>query len=567
MGRLSFSAVKRLLDRRGSERMQYGDPDTLVCPRETETDMVVRYGSFAFALLLIAVAFYCRTRLLAVPLERDEGGFAYIGQQLLNGIPPYASGNMKALAGIHFAYALIMAFFGETAEGIHTGLMLVNATNIVLLFILARRLLSVEGAAVAMGTYALLSVDQSVSGVFAHATHFVVLFVLAGLLVLIAALETERRSLLFAGGACFGLAVLMKQHGIFFCIFAAGYLVVALHRENAKATHILSLLSVLVAGVFLPYLTVCLYMLASGVFSEFWFWTFRYSVEYATEIGLPQGLRNLVIMITEVTRNVLYLWVVAGVGLIASIYPGPVVGQRWFVPSFFLFSSLAVTPGLIFYPHYFVLVFPALSLLAGSVFSSLPRLTPGGTANARLALLVGFFMIAISFVYQQREYLFSSTPYAVSRMTYGANPFPESVEIARYIRRNSSRGARIAVLGSEPQIYFYADRTSATDYLYMYSLVSPQPFVKRMQREMIGEIEAARPEYVVFVCVPTSWLLRDTVGEEILNWAAAYLERNYVQVGLAEQKNFWEWEYFWGKDAEGRLPASEKFVQVLRRNN
>ena len=40
-----------------------------------------------FAVLaLVAVA---RLRLLAFPLERDEGEYAYAGQLILQGIPPY----------------------------------------------------------------------------------------------------------------------------------------------------------------------------------------------------------------------------------------------------------------------------------------------------------------------------------------------------------------------------------------------------------------------------------------------------------------------------------------------
>jgi len=45
------------------------------------------------------------------------------------------------------------------------------------------------------------------------------------------------------------------------------------------------------------------------------------------------------------------------------------------------------------------------------------------------------------------------------------------------------------VLGSEPQIYFYSGRRSATGYLYMYSLTEEQKYALRMQKEMIGEIE------------------------------------------------------------------------------
>jgi len=39
-------------------------------------------------------------------------------------------------------------------------------------------------------------------------------------------------------------------------------------------------------------------------------------------------------------------------------------------------------------------------------------------------------------------------------MIYSDNPFAESVKIADYLREHTSRDDTIAVLGSEPEIYF-----------------------------------------------------------------------------------------------------------------
>src|SRR5262245_18748912 len=39
--------------------------------------------------VVVAVVVFIRIHLLAVPLERDEGEYAYAGQLILQGIPPY----------------------------------------------------------------------------------------------------------------------------------------------------------------------------------------------------------------------------------------------------------------------------------------------------------------------------------------------------------------------------------------------------------------------------------------------------------------------------------------------
>jgi len=64
--------------------------------------------------------------------------------------------------------------------------------------------------------------------------------------------------------------------------------------------------------------------------------------------------------------------------------------------------------------------------------------------------------------------LFSLRPAQVSRATYGRNPFPESVEIACYIRVRTKPDERVAVIGSEASIYSNTGRCSATEYTYTY---------------------------------------------------------------------------------------------------
>ena len=68
---------------------------------------------------------------------------------------------------------------------------------------------------------------------------------------------------------------------------------------------------------------------------------------------------------------------------------------------------------------------------------------------------------------------------------------PDAMTIADYIKTNAPKGAEVAVLGSEPEIYFYSWRHSATGYIYMYPMMEQHAFALKMQEEMIGEIERA----------------------------------------------------------------------------
>jgi hypothetical protein len=121
----------------------------------------------------------------------------------------------------------------------------------------------------------------------------------------------------------------------------------------------------------------------------------------------------------------------------------------------------------------------------------------------------------------------------IARGTYGADPLPEAEIIAQYIYNNSGPDARVAVLGSEPEIYFLAHRHSATGYIYTYGLMEPQPFARQMQDEMIREIGTNPPEFIVFADNLLSWARNSDSDPEIFNWWASY-QTNYTLVGMAD---------------------------------
>jgi len=123
-----------------------------------------------FVVLLAVIVFFgaIRWRLLDMPLERDEGEYAYAGQLILQDIPPYQLAYNMKLPGTYAAYAAVLAVFGQTARGIHLGLLLVNAVSVILLYVVTARLFGTLAGTLAGSTYALLSTHQVVLGLAAH---------------------------------------------------------------------------------------------------------------------------------------------------------------------------------------------------------------------------------------------------------------------------------------------------------------------------------------------------------------------------------------------------------------
>ena len=175
---------------------------------------------------------------------------------------------------------------------------------------------------------------------------------------------------------------------------------------------------------------------------------------------------------------------------------------------------------------------PALALLAGVSFLGLQRLSLIQPLSAPvLGTLVFLGVIAYS-VYGQRIYLFQASPNAISRMAYGSNPFVESLDIGKFLKEHCPPNAKIAILGSEPQIAFYAERLSATGYIYVYPLMEAQPFARSMQEEAAAEISSADPDYLIFVDIGTSWLAQPQSDRWIFSWFQQYQRRMQLVAGV-----------------------------------
>ena len=376
---------------------------------------VLRYRAWILVGLTILFVVVVRVRLREMPLERDEGEYAYAGQLMLKGVPPYREIYAMKLPGTYAAYALIMAVLGQTPAGIHLGLAVINATSIILMFLLGRKLLGEAAGVAAAVAFALLSLSPSVLGLSGHATHFVVLAALGGILLLLRACEskvlslksevqgpeaevqgpksnvqrpgTEVQSLmskvqsqekggrgqelvisnqwsvtsgqetgarilitdyrlpcLFMSGLLFGLAFLMKQHGLFFGLFGAVYLLrlrvgewlaaaggksqqpgIRSRRERTGLTfagpasrtglaRLVRDLSVFVLGWLLPYGATCLMLWWAGAFHQFVFWTISYAGQYASAIPLVRGPDVLRATLNAVVGPNLLFWVLPWVG-------------------------------------------------------------------------------------------------------------------------------------------------------------------------------------------------------------------------------------------------------------
>jgi Dolichyl-phosphate-mannose-protein mannosyltransferase len=487
-------------------KFEVAEPEVEMLSTESRADLRLRYFCYAVLVIVLVVFSFIRIRLRNTPLERDEGEYAYAAQLMLQGDPPYHLAYTMKLPGTYVAYAVIMAVFGQTIPAIRIGMLVILIANTVLVFFLGRQLFGILAGAAAAAFYTILANRLTTLSLDGHATHFIVLMVLAGTLLLLRAIKTQRMPALFGSGLCFGLAFLMKQQGIVFAVFGFLFWLYSEWKRRDNWRGVISQGRVLAAGMILPYLLTCLIAWSMGVFREFWFWTVSYSAEY-------ESLTSLSFVWTAFTYTVpwfprpINIWLAAGFGLTAVFWNRRARQQKVLILSFALFSFLAVCPGFYFRPHYYLVMLPAVALLAGLAISATYEYLQERNASAKITLIpiAIFILMYFSAVYGQRKYLFKMSPLQVNREMHAAHGFPEAIAVADYVRNHSSSQDRIAVIGSEPEIYFYSHRRSASGYIYTYPLMEQQKFAFRMQSEMMHEIENAQPRFVVFVDNWWSW--------------------------------------------------------------
>ncbi len=178
------------------------------------------------------------------------------------------------------------------------------------------------------------------------------------------------------------------------------------------------------------------------------------------------------------------LWLLAATGLIPVWLDGrlKIRAAGWF--GFRVASALAVCPDFYFRPHYFLIAAPS----HGPALRYRRKCySPMAFRKEIHARNVSVLIVAMTITTCAWPWFFMPK-FKLAREIYGFDPLPEAGGGGEHSSdENSPPSARVAVLGSEPEIYFLSHRHSATGYIYIYALTEAQPFAVKMRHEMIAE--------------------------------------------------------------------------------
>lgn len=520
-------------------------------------------------IVVLAANIALRWPLLGMPLERDEGEFAYGGQLLLSGEAPYRSLYAMKWPGIYAAYAVVELLFGRTTVGIHQGLILATTINIVWMYWIGRRIVDAWGGAWAAGAFAALCYSPAVEPMSTQSQHFVLMFALPGILAMASAWHAPRWRVWLLAGLCLGVGALMKQHGAFLGLAGLAGIAWRFSQEPPTRLRWLAAGASYLLGLVLPLAITCVLLKWAGTFDTFWLWTVEYARAYATGDPLAVGLGRLSRALGVQVPPVWPLLLVAVWGMVVAVKHRRTSDFGLLLAAWTVASVIAILPGWHFRPHYFFLLWPPVAILAAIGLRSLAMVradNPLAAVRFPEWHVMGGWMVALAIVLwpvtTSANYLLTKSHWELSRATYGIDPFNECPTVAEYLARHTTPNDTIAVLGSQPQLYFQSQRRAATGHMYAYPLMEAHPYAERMQQSMIEEIRTARPKYVVLV---QDWTYKPGVPTLILDWLSTYIDRHYELDGCVEILSPSETRFVWGPEALSYQPRKFCIIQVFRR--
>jgi hypothetical protein len=524
---------------------------------------------FIFLFVIIVSTIIFRVRLLNVPLERDEGEYAYMGQLILDGTPPYAEAYNMKFPGIYFIYAGILWLFGETHTAIHFCLLIVNVLSIILLYIFARKAYDDWVAAAAAGAFALLSLSYHVQGFWANAEHFILPFVIGANILLLSGLRKNRINYILFSGILLGCAALVKQHGAFFGFIGFAVLLILLWQNKTFDKKIYwKYILAYSGGIIIPLLLCFFYLAYAGVLEKFYLWTFIYAKEYSSILSLDAIKLSFIGGFQSLFYFASPIWIIAGVGFITLFFSKNNKQSSILIIGLLIAGIIALSVGFYFRPHYFILVLPATALLFGIGIRFIFRIF----SSASLPILRYFPPILtvtitiLGTLAAHWDVLYQFSPAKVTETVYHQHPFPYSTLIAKIIKEKSSREDRIAIIGNEPQFLFYSQRRSATSFIYTYSIAEDQPLAEQFRFEMMHQVESASPKLLIYTSIQPDWYKKPKGWEELEKWFFSFAKLHYTPIARFEYYNIKDTLLVTDIDSLLKKPAHLFWITIYEKN-
>lgn len=517
------------------------------------------YAGLSWIMLIITLLLTTIIRLhfLEIPFERDEGSYAYLGQEVLNGKKPYIDFFERKFPVMFYAYAALVAIFGYSLTGLHSAFLVINLLTVALTFLIVKKVFNPLTGWITATAFALYSMSLYASGFTAQSEHLVIFFSWLGFWLLIHAFERKNFWLYLIAGIFMSLGLLIKQNGIFFICFSIIVLIVQSTRQKySKLQMFKFLLAYACGGVFLIFM-VFIIIWIQGVLDAMLYWAIEASTEYIAEVGTDKIFRNIVYMIRRVSQTNLLLWTFSLLGLISIWFTRVPAYRKILITLFFILSFAAVIPGFRFFGHYWLFFLPSMAVLVGVFYFSLSKLIKKG----QIVFFVGFSLIFVFNVLQNRDYYFLKNVNMPAKKAYGSDIFPTTKKIADYLNQTMQPEDNLLVLGFEPQIYVYTNKQAPVRFHWMKLLtkISNDSIRHTYRDTMVTNLLKHPPDFIIY----QSKFMDKEYARELKKQLSPLLN-NYEQIALADLRK-WKKTYFFIRDDWHDYEPGENYFAILKK--
>lgn len=450
---------------------------------------LIKYG-----LLILLAVFVLRLPAFWTPiLDVDESQFAGFATTILKGGTPYVDSLDTKPIGIYLFYAAVFSIFGENNMiAVHWATAIWVALTAFICFRIARRLYSAEAGLWAALFYAVFTTTYIPKFIGTSIVIIMMLPLTLSIDLMLEWDESKRLRYLFLSGIAWGAACLFKYQAGINLIVAVVYILIVRpllpHTPSSPLHQALPSMQAMQAAeevwgrVIRNFLTFIFliggaivgtlfagYLHAVGAWDAFSYWSIHGSAAYVEKaVKFSAFWSSLAVRGGAIVASSILIWFLAGYRsqeLIRARYrPGTARAGEYLILIWLALSVVPVCLGGKFYGHYFLQMYPALCILAGGAAA---RFIVWAREEGRPRLKRAIAAIFIFFIVFPATGFFIARVYADEIYAAAGEENPKIyIPIAEYIRSRTSKDDRILVWGFATPVYTFADRESASRFLW-----------------------------------------------------------------------------------------------------
>lgn len=496
----------------------------MLSPPSQQRNSSVRSTIQALAIIVLVTS-TLRLPLLNVPFERDEGEYAYIAWRMGHDELPYRDWVDQKPPGIFWVYRLALTLPLKAVPAVHLMGLLWSAGSACALFYLARRFVNPLAAGAAAVLFAILLADPMINGTAANTELFMLLPLVLSQLVFFHANAMSRRSVLLMGlcGVLIGTAAAFKQVAVVNWLFLlAIYPVFAVKKERLTGTLLFGCSSAI--GVVAVWTMIAGYFFWRNGFDDFVYHVFTHNLQYVSALPWEDRWKYFQDTIRLLWPTQLAVWVMAG---LTFLMRRPVGGGKWllFIAGWLLTSLAGVSASGYFFPHYFQQLLPALAITAIMGAERVCQVSWLARMPLTLQRLAVALLLAILPALVFYPFLFKFTPAEAVRRIYPGNFFDLMPTLGAKLAQATQPDDKVFIFGAEPELLFYAQRVSATRYIFLFPLYGPYADALEKQKATAEEISRARPAAAFYS--PNGLFFTAGSEQYFTRWSQEYLKSNY----------------------------------------